>query len=90
VLGAVLRARFRAAETDGGEFVVPLAALNERGEGPRVWRVSEGVVNPVPVSVRSTDGEVARVRGALAEGDTVVALGTHLLVEGMKVRELAR
>ncbi len=36
------------------------------------------------------DGELAQVRGVLATGDSVVALGTHLLTEGMKVRELAR
>ncbi|ENO87143.1 efflux RND transporter periplasmic adaptor subunit [Thauera linaloolentis] len=90
VLGAVLRARFRTATVAEGEFVVPLGALNERGEGARVWRVRDGAVSSVPVGVQSTDGEMARVRGALADGDTVVALGTHLLTEGMKVRELAR
>jgi len=90
VPGTVLRTRFQTAVVDAGEFVVPLGAINERGEGPRVWRLREGTVGPVPVSVIATDGELARVRGELAAGDTVVALGTHLLIEGMKVRELAR
>ena len=56
----------------------------------RWWRVRDGAVEPVPVSVMYTDGELVHVRGALSEGDTVVALGTHLLTPGMKVRELAR
>ena len=90
MLGAVLRARFHVEQEADGSLVVPLAALNERGEGPRVWRVREGAVEAVPVEVRGIDGEVAQVRGALAAGDSVVALGTHLLTEGMKVRELAR
>ena len=90
VLGSVLRARFLGRTAEKDEFAVPLAALNERGDGPRVWRVRDGAVEPVPVSVMYTDGELVHVRGALSEGDTVVALGTHLLTPGMKVRELAR
>lgn len=90
VLGAVLRARFHVEQQAEGGFVVPLAALNERGEGARVWRVRDGIVEAVPVDVQRIDGELAQVRGALATGDSVVALGTHLLTEGMKVRELAR
>jgi len=91
VLGAVLRARFDAplAEAEG-EFVVPLGALNDRGQGPRVWRLRDGRVEAVAVNVVGTDGEAARVRGPLAAGDRVVALGTHLLVEDMAVRELGR
>ncbi|HRK11601.1 MAG TPA: efflux RND transporter periplasmic adaptor subunit, partial [Thauera sp.] len=91
VLGAVLRARFDAplAEAEG-EFVVPLGALNDRGQGPRVWRLRDGRVEAVAVTVVGTDGEAARVRGPLAAGDRVVALGTHLLVEDMAVRELGR
>lgn len=88
VLGSVLRARFHGKAAGEDEFALPLAALNERGDGPRVWRLRDGAVNPVPVTVLATDGEVVHVRGALTEGDTVVALGTHLLIEGMKVREL--
>lgn len=90
VLGTVLRARFAAMAQAAGEFVVPLGALNERGEGPRVWRVDEGRVRAVAVTVLGTDGEMARVRGPLAVGDRIVALGTHLLVEDMAVRELGR
>lgn len=88
VLGMVLRARFAAMAQEAGEFAVPLGALNERGEGPRLWRVEEGRVRAVPVTVLGTDGETARVRGPLAAGDRIVALGTHLLGEGMAVREL--
>ena len=90
VLGSVLRARFHGKAVAANELAVPLAALNERGEGPQVWRVREGVVTPVPVSVMYTDGELVHIRGALSEGDIVVALGTHLLTPGMKVRELPR
>lgn len=90
VLGAVVRARFPAPAVAENVFMLPIGALSERGEGPRVWRLRDGVVGAVAVSVLSTDGDTVRVRGELAAGDTVVALGTHLLTEGMTVRELAR
>ena len=70
--------------------MLPLGALNERGEGPRVWRVKDGAVSQVPVTLLATDGDTVRVRGALAADDRVVALGTHLLVDNMAVRELPR
>ena len=100
VLGAVLRARFAAADradADGAgtgavgiDFRVPLGALDERGQGPRVWRFQEGAVPPVPVRVLALDGEYARIHGPLSAGEHIVALGTHLLHEGMAVRELGR
>ena len=100
VLGAVLRARFAAeerADADGVgtggagiDFRVPLGAIDERGQGPRVWRFQEGAVTPVPVRVLALDGEYARIHGPLSAGERVVALGTHLLHEGMAVRELGR
>ncbi len=95
VLGAVLRARFAAADAaDAGaagiDFRVPLGALDERGQGPRVWRFQEGAVTPVPVRVLALDGEYARIHGPLSAGERIVALGTHLLHEGMAVRELGR
>ena len=95
VLGAVLRTRFAAADAAGADaagtdFRVPLGAIDERGQGPRVWRIQEGAVTPVPVRVLALDGEYARIHGPLSAGEHIVALGTHLLHEGMAVRELGR
>lgn len=90
VLGAVLRARFAGQDRLASDFTVPIGALDERAQGPRVWRVQEGRVAPVPVTVQAVDGEFARIRGPLAAGERIVALGTHLLNEDMRVRELGR
>ena len=90
VLGAVLRTRFAAQDADASDFTVPIGALDERGQRPRVWRLREGRVEPVAVSVLALDGETARIRGPLTAGDRVVALGTHLLSENMSVRELGQ
>jgi RND family efflux transporter MFP subunit len=88
VLGAVQRARFVGQEGLASDFKVPIAAIDERAQGPRVWRFQDGRVAPVPVTVLAVDAESAHIRGPLATGDHIVALGTHLLHEDMPVREL--
>lgn len=88
-LGAVLRTRF-VADAAGGAFSVPIGAIDERGQGAQVWRLHDGHVKAVAVSVLEMSGETARIRGPLAVGERLVALGTHLLSEDMAVRELAR
>jgi RND family efflux transporter MFP subunit len=90
VLGAVVRVRFDGAPLPAAAFALPVGALDERALGARVWRVREGRVQPVPVQVDAIDETRALVRGALAADDRIVALGTHLLTEGMAVRELPR
>jgi RND family efflux transporter MFP subunit len=97
VPGAVVRTRFVAAaqarqdsEPTVTALQVPIGALDERGAGARVWRVADGRVAPVDVKVIGMDGERARISTALPAGTRVVALGTHLLREGMAVRELPR
>jgi hypothetical protein len=42
------------------------------------------------VTVLAVDVESARIRGPLAAGERIVALGTHLLHEDMQVREFGR
>src|SRR5690606_11296301 len=70
-------------------LVIPIAARDERGHVPRVWRVVEGRAQPLPVTVLAMDTETVRIRAELAEGSPIIALGTHLLKPGMRVRELA-
>lgn len=89
-LGSVVRAAFALPGGDEQALRVPIAALDERGGGPRVWQVVDGRAQPVAVEILALDAEAARVRGSLKAGDTVVALGTHLLTPGMAVRELAQ
>ncbi len=71
------------------EQQVPLGALDERADGPRLWRVVDGKAQAVPVQVIELGASQARIQSPLAVGDKVVALGTHLLTPGMAVRELA-
>jgi len=89
-LGSVVRAAFATPGRIDQAISVPIAALDERGEGPRVWQVVDGRAQPVAVELVALDAERARVRGSLKVGDTIIALGTHLLTPGMAVRELAQ
>jgi hypothetical protein len=52
--------------------------------------VVSGRAQPVAVTIVSVNEERARVRGNLKPGDKVIALGMHLLVPGMAVREAAQ
>ena len=87
-LGSVVRVGFLDDQAGPQtSFVVPVAAVSERGQGAQVWRLRDGKVTPVAVTLLGMDAETARIAGALQAGDVVVALGTHLLQDGMVVRE---
>lgn len=89
-LGNIVRASFKRTNQRDDQFKVPLAALDERGELPRVWIVRDSTAQPIPVELLSVDTEMALVRANLFPGDSVIALGTHLLSSGMSVRVLTQ
>ena len=68
---------------------IPLTALDERGEAPKVWQVVEGAAQPVPVEVLHLGATQATIRSSLPNGQRIIAMGTHLLTPGMAVQELA-
>lgn len=88
-LGSVVRVAFEIGGGPGPTLEVPIGALDERGAGPRVWRIVDGRAEPMPVEVLALTAETARIRADLPEGSRVIALGTHLLAPGMAVRERA-
>lgn len=69
---------------------VPLGAIDERGQGPRVWIIVDGKTQAVPVRLLSMSRETAQIQTELPLGTPVVAMGTHLLEEGMAVRVQSR
>lgn len=89
-LGDIVETRFPLANGDAtGHFRVPVAALDERGDGPQLWRIVEGQARPLAVTVERITREQARVSGeGLETGQAVISLGTHLLTPGMAVRPL--
>ncbi len=66
--------------------MLPASALHDRGDGPMVWKIEGSRVVAVPVEVARLGETQVALRGALAEGDKVVALGPQLLDPGSTVR----
>jgi RND family efflux transporter MFP subunit len=77
-------------ELDGhaDQVSVPLGAITDRGSGPGVWVLAPGgtAVSFRPVRVEKMGAEDALLSGGLRAGETVVALGAHLLSDGETVR----
>jgi membrane fusion protein, multidrug efflux system len=86
-LGMTGTVRLAAGEAQGAAVAtVPLSALHDRGQGPMVWRVEGERVSAVPVEVASLGEVTATLRGPLAEGDRIVAVGPQALDPGARVR----
>jgi RND family efflux transporter MFP subunit len=67
---------------------VPVGAIDDRGGGPQVWTVHDGLAQPVAVQVLMMAPEEAVIAAPLPVGSRIVAVGTHVLSTGMAVREL--
>jgi len=88
-LGSVVRVALER-DVPGGALQVPIGALNERGQGPQLWRIKDQRAEALPAVVVGLDGTSAYVLADLQPGDEVISLGTHLLQDGMPVRALAQ
>lgn len=89
-LGSIVRVGFQLKADQENSLVLPVGALAERGEGAFVWQVVEGQARSVPVTITHLDRDHVQVLAKLTTDASVVAMGTHLLREGMAVRELER
>ncbi len=69
----------------GKGLAVPLTAIYQSGETPKVWVVENRTVHLRDVEVTDIRGNEASVRG-LEEDSLVVIAGVHKLREGQKVR----
>lgn len=87
-LGATVTLLIPGEQTTGAAWQVPLGALHDAGSGAGVWLIQgePASVRRVAVVVEHIDGDQARVSGALQNGESIVALGAHLLHEGQAVR----
>jgi membrane-associated protease RseP (regulator of RpoE activity) len=70
---------------------IPIGAVYDRGNGPGVWIVvrdgrAGDTVTWRDVTVGGVDAEFASITAGIQPGDTIVALGAHLLDEGRRVR----
>ena len=89
-LGSVVQVTLLAPKVESPAAQhIPLTALDERGEAPKVWQVVNGAAQPVSVEVLKLNATHATIRSSLPNGQRIIALGTHLLTPGMAVQELA-
>lgn len=88
-LGATVTLRLAASNGPSG-VMVPLSAIDDRGNGPGVWIIDgqEATVSFRPVKLRQLDSENAILSDGLRLGERVIALGGHALHEGQKVRTI--
>ncbi|MEM6709193.1 MAG: efflux RND transporter periplasmic adaptor subunit [Pseudomonadota bacterium] len=81
----------RLSQPAGEELRIPSAAVTSASDGSlQVWRVDPetDVVVAVPVAVEAVSDAQFRVQTGLADGDLIVAAGSHRLTPGMRVRAL--
>lgn len=75
-----------ALQFHGGSFpVVNPLAIQWNSKGSFVWRVREGKVEPIPVSIIQHKADQVFVKASLANGDQVVIQGVQMLYPGSKV-----
>lgn len=87
-LGEVVRTRFIKDISAANTLKVPLGALDERGEGTRIWQLRNDSAHPVPTQVIALDMEHAWITAELPEGSQIIALGANQLKTGMAVQAL--
>ncbi len=89
-LGKVVRTRFIKDISTAKTIKVPLGALDERGEGVRIWQLRNNQVNPLPTQIVALDMEHAWITADLPEGSHIIALGVNQLKPGMAVQALTQ
>lgn len=85
-IGTTVTVRLADTAPASNVFRVPVGAISDQGQGPLVWWIDGTKVTRKPVAVAQVADEFAYVTGPLRAGDRIVALGAHLLREGMPVR----
>lgn len=91
-LGATITLEIPDTDTDYGAKQIPIGALFDPGNGAGVWVIAgqPAKVSWRAVEVLSVSDEKAVVKSDLHAGDRIVALGAHLLRDGVEVMEQAQ
>lgn len=91
MLGMTATVHLPEAGSSAGAIRLPLTAVLDRGGSPQVWVLdrSNATVKPRPVTLGEARQDSVAITAGLAEGETVVTAGVHLLVDGQKVLAVA-
>lgn len=66
--------------------LVPLSALTEKDQKTYVWKVEDGKVKKVEVTIGNTDDDYAQILTGLSVGEKVISSNISLLKEGMAIK----
>ena len=80
-----MTARVALDSTGDSSLLVPLGAVIDQGQGPVVWVVAEGKVQPRPVRLAGFREDGAAIAEGLQAGEQVVISGASRLVAGEAV-----
>jgi RND family efflux transporter MFP subunit len=86
-LGSVVQAEIIINTTN--HLVVPRNAVQLGADGAYVFRVEAGRAKLIAVDVELAEGALLNVSGNLEPGDKVITVGSHVVEDGMAVREAA-
>ncbi len=91
MLGMTATVHLPEAGQGAGAIRLPLTAVLDRGGRPQVWVLdrASATVRPRPVTLGEARQDSVAIATGLAEGETVVTAGVHLLVDGQKVLAVA-
>ncbi|WP_349975449.1 efflux RND transporter periplasmic adaptor subunit [Pseudomonas sp. WHRI 8519] len=91
-LGATITLDIPSSDTHSDAKQIPIGALFDPGTGAGVWVIAgqPAKVSWHAVQVLSVSDEKAVVKSDLNAGDRIVALGAHLLRDGVEVMEQAQ
>jgi membrane fusion protein, multidrug efflux system len=87
-LGMTANVLLTQATQTAAAVVVPLGAVDKRGDQTNVWLfdAAKKTVTPKPVQVAEWREEGAVIKGGVANGDVIVAAGTYKLMAGQTVK----
>ena len=83
-----MRTRFMKDISAANAMKVPLGALDERGDGVRIWQLHDNKALPISAQIIALDNEYAWVIADLPESSYIITLGTNQLKPGMAVQSL--
>jgi RND family efflux transporter MFP subunit len=87
-LGSTITVRLQG-DGQAQQTRVPIGALQDAGQGTGVWLIGDdNTISFAPVKVASLGQEEALLDSGVTPGQTIVALGAHLLHSGDRVRLL--
>ncbi len=87
-LGSTITVRLQG-DGQAQQTRVPIGALQDAGQGTGVWLIGDdNTLSFAPVKVASLGQEEALLDSGVTPGQTIVALGAHLLHSGDRVRLL--